>query len=77
VPSAFTFGELFDTRLHEWTPGNPIAAVPTNDGSGASNAIGTTYYDSQQFAYESSFNLLCPEMKAQFFLQNLPVPADS
>jgi len=31
-----------DTTLYEWTPGNPIAAVPTNDGGGA-----TTYYDSQ------------------------------
>ncbi len=77
VPDAFTFGELFPTRLHEWTPGNPIAAVPTNDGSGASNAIGTTYYDSQMFAYERSFNLLCPDMKKQFFLSGLPVPADS
>lgn len=77
VPDAFTFGELFATRLHEWTPGNPIAAVPTNDGSGASNAIGTTFYDSQMFAYERSFNLLCPEMKQQFFLQGLPVPADA
>jgi hypothetical protein len=71
VPSAFTFGELFATRLHEWTPGNPIAAVPVNDGTG------TTYYDSTQFAYETGFNLLCPEMKWQFFLQGLPVPADS
>jgi len=77
VPDAYTFGELFPTRLHEWTPGNPIAAVPTNDGSGASNAIGTTYYDSQMFAYERSFNLLCPEMKQQFFMQGLPTPADA
>jgi hypothetical protein len=77
VSDAFYFGELFPTRLHEWTPGNPIAAVPTNDGSGASNAIGTTYYDSQMFAYERSFNLLCPEMRQQFFLQGLPVPSDS
>jgi hypothetical protein len=77
VPDAFYFGELFPTRLHEWTPGNPIAAVPTNDGSGASNAIGTTYYDSTMFAYERAFNLLCPEMRQQFFFQGLPVPADS
>ena len=71
VPSAFTFGELFPTRLHEWTPGNTIAAVPVNDGGG------NTYYDSQMFAYETAFNLLCPEMKAQFFFQGLPVPADA
>ena len=77
VADAFTFGELFPTRLHEWTPGNPIAAVPTNDGSGAANAIGTTYYDSQMFAYERAFNLLCPDMKKQFFLSGLPVPADA
>ena len=72
VPDAFTFGELFETRLHEWTPGNPIAAVPTNDGTG-----NTTYFDSTMFAYERGFNLLCPEMKQQFFLQGLPIPADS
>jgi hypothetical protein len=71
VASAFTFGELFPTRLHEWTPGNPIAAVPVNDGTGS------TYYDSQMFAYERGFNLLCPEMKQQFFLQGLPIPADA
>ena len=71
VPSAFTFGELFPTRLHEWTPGNTIAAVPVNDGGG------NTYYDSQMFAYETAFNILCPEMKAQFFIQGLPVPADA
>lgn len=72
VPSVFYFGELFPTRLHEWTPGNPIAAVPTNDGSGT-----TTYYDSQMFAYERGFNIICGDMKRQFFLQGLPVPADS
>lgn len=71
VPSAFTFGELYPTRLHEWTPGNTVAAVPVNDGGG------NTYYDSTMFAYETAFNILCPEMKAQFFLQGLPVPADA
>ncbi len=71
VPSAFTFGELYATRLHEWTPGNTVAAVPVNDGGG------NTYYDSTMFAYETAFNLLCPEMKAQFFFQGLPVPADA
>lgn len=71
VPSAFTFGELYPTRLHEWTPGNTVAAVPVNDGGG------NTYYDSTMFAYETAFNILCPEMKAQFFIQNLPVPADA
>ncbi len=69
-PSVWYFGELFPTRLHEWTPGNPIAAVPTNDGGGA-----TTYYDSQMFAYERGFNLICQDPKRQFYLQGLPIPA--
>jgi hypothetical protein len=72
VPTNFHFGELFPTRLHEWTPGNTIAPVPTNDGS-----MNTTYFDSTMFAYERGFNLLCPEMKEQFFLQGLPQVADA
>ena len=71
VPSAFTFGELYPTRLHEWTPGNTVVPVPVNDNSG------NTYYDSQMWAYETAFNLLCPEMKSQFYFQDLPVPADA
>lgn len=72
VPDVWYFGELFPTRLHEWTPGNPIAAVPTNDGTGT-----TTYYDSQMFGYETAFNIICQDPKRQFYLQGLPVPADS
>lgn len=72
VPSTFYFGELFPTRLHEWTPGNPIAAVPTNDGGGL-----TTYFDSTMFAYERAFNLICQDPKRQFYLQGLPTPADA
>lgn len=72
VPSVWYFGELFPTRLHEWTPGNTIAAVPTNDGTG-----NTTYYDSQMFAYERGFNIICQDSKRQFYLQGLPVPADA
>lgn len=72
VPSVWYFGELFATRLHEWTPGNPIAAVPTNDGGGA-----TTYYDSQMFAYERAMNLICQDPKRQFYLQGLPLPSNS
>ena len=71
VPSTFVFGELFPTRLHEWTPGNTLAAPPVNDGSG------NTLYDSIMFAYERGFNLLCPENKANFFLQGLPIPSNS
>lgn len=71
VPDVWYFGELFPTRLHEWTPGNPIAAVPVNDGGG------NTYYDSQMFGYECGFNLICQDPKKQFYLQGLPVPADS
>lgn len=70
-PDSWVFGELFPTRLHEWTPGNPIAAVPVNDGAG------NTYYDSQMFAYETGFNLVCGNNKEQFFFQGLPVPADA
>lgn len=72
VPGVWYFGELFPTRLHEWTPGNPIAAVPTNDGTGS-----TTYYDSQMFAYERGFQIICGDSKRQFSLQNLPVPAEA
>lgn len=72
VPSTFYMGQLFPTRLHEWTPGNPIAAVPTNDGTG-----NTTYFDSQQFAYERGDNWICQNNKKCFSLQGLPVPADA
>ena len=72
VPEQVYFGELFPTRLHEWTPGNPIAAVPTNDGTGL-----TTYLDAQQFAYERGFNIIFQNNKECFSLQGLPVPADA
>lgn len=72
VPEDWYTGELFKTRLHEWTPGNPIAAVPTNDGTGT-----TTYFDSQMFAYERGFQLICANSKRQFSIQGLPVPANS
>jgi hypothetical protein len=72
VPEDWYFGVLFETRLHEWTPGNPIAAVPTNDGTGT-----TTYFDSQMFAYERGFNVVCSNSKRQFSIQGLPVPANS
>jgi hypothetical protein len=72
VAKDFYFGELFPTRLHEWTPGNPIAAVPANTGNSTD-----TYYDSQMFAYERGFNIICANMKRQFFIQGLPVPADA
>ena len=72
VPSVFYMGQLFPTRLHEWTPGNPIAAVPTNDGTG-----NTTYFDSQMFAYERGDNWICQDNKRCFSLQGLPVPANA
>jgi len=68
VPDTWYFGELFPTRLHEWTPGNTIAAVPA---IGA--AAGSTYYDSQMFAYERGFQLVCNDPKQNFYLSNLPV----
>ena len=72
VPSTFYMGQLFATRLHEWTPGNPIAAVPTNDGTGT-----TTYFDAQMFGYERGDNWICQDNKKCFTIQGLPVPADS
>lgn len=72
VPEDWYMGQLFPTRLHEWTPGNPIAAVPTNDGSG-----NTTYFDSQMFAYETGEQWICANSKRQFSIQGLPVPASS
>lgn len=72
VPEDWYMGQLFPTRLHEWTPGNPIAAVPTNDGTGT-----TTYYDSQMFAYETGEQWICSNSKRQFSIQGLSVPASS
>ncbi len=72
VPEDWYMGQLFPTRLHEWTPGNPIAAVPTNDGTGT-----TTYYDSQMFAYECGEQYICANSKRQFSIQGLSVPASS
>ncbi len=72
VPSTFYMGQLFPTRLHEWTPGNPIAPVPTNDGTG-----NTTFFDSQMFAYERGDNWICQNNKKCFTIQGLPVPADA
>src|SRR5215469_16100320 len=72
VPETWWMGQMFATRLHEWTPGNPIAAVPTNDGT--SN---TTYWDSQMFAYERADNWICQDNKRAFTIQGLPVPADA
>ena len=71
VPDSWWFGELFPTRLHEWTPGNTIAAVPA---VGVSQTPAATYYDSIQFGYERGFNLVCNDPKRNFYLSNLPVP---
>lgn len=68
VPDTWYFGEMFPTRLHEWTPGNTIAAVPA---IGA--AAGSTFYDSTMFAYERAFQLVCHDPKRNFYLQNLPL----
>lgn len=67
VPDTWHFGVLFDTRLHEWTPGNTIIAVPNIGGS-----AGTTYLDSTMFAYERAFQLVCNDPKRNFYLQGLP-----
>jgi hypothetical protein len=68
VPNTWYFGELFPTRLHEWTPGNTVAAVPA-----IGQSAGATYFDSQMFAYERGFQLVCNDPKRNFSLLNLPV----
>ena len=70
IPDTWYFGELFSTRLHEWTPGNTIAAVPA---IGVSQTPAATYYDSTMFAYERGFQLVCNDPKRNFYLQGLPV----
>jgi hypothetical protein len=72
VPEDWWKGELFETRLHNWTPGVTVAPVPTNDGTGT-----TTYFDSTQFAYEVGEQWICANSKRQFSIQGLPVPANS
>jgi len=67
VPDTWYFGELFPTRLHEWTPGNTVIAVPNIGG-----AAGTTYLDSTMFAYERGFQLVCNNPKENFYIQGLP-----
>jgi hypothetical protein len=72
VPEDWWKGELFETRLHNWTPGVTVAPVPTNDGTGT-----TTYFDSTMFAYECGEQYICANSKRQFSIQGLPVPANS
>jgi len=67
VPDTWYFGELFPTRLHEWTPGNTVAAVPA-----IGQSAGATYFDSTMFAYERGFQLVCNDPKENFYLENLP-----
>ena len=72
MPEDWWKGELFETRLHNWTPGVTVAPVPTNDGTGT-----TTYFDSTMFAYECGENWICANSKRQFSIQGLPVPSNS
>lgn len=66
-PSDWHVGELFSTRLHEWSPGVTIAPTP-------STTSGYSYYDSITFGYEAGLQLVCADPKAQFYVQNAPVP---
>jgi hypothetical protein len=66
-PSDWYVGELFATRLHEWTPGNTIAATP-------STTSGYSYFDSITFGYECGLQLVCSDPKGQFYIQGAPVP---
>ena len=67
VPDTWYFGELFPTRLHEWTPGNTIAAVPA-----IGQSAGATYFDSTMFAYERGLQIVCNDPKRNFSLLDLP-----
>ena len=66
-PKDWHVGVLFDTRLHEWTPGNTIAPTPAATS-------GYTYYDSITFGYECGLQLVCSDPKDQFYVQGCPVP---
>jgi hypothetical protein len=66
-PKDWHVGVLFDTRLHEWTPGNTIAPPPAATS-------GYTYYDSITFGYECGLQLVCSDPKDQFYVQGCPVP---
>lgn len=66
-PSDWHVGVLFDTRLHEWTPGNTIAPLPAV-------TAGYSYYDAITFGYECGLQLVCADPKGQFYFQGLPVP---
>ena len=67
VPDTWYMGVLFETRLHEWTPGNTVVPVPAIGGS-----ANQTYYDSTMFAYERGFQLVCNNPKENFYMQGLP-----
>ncbi len=66
-PKDWYVGVLFETRLHEWTPGNTIAATPATTS-------GYSYYDSITFGYECGLQLVCSDPKSQFYVQGLSVP---
>lgn len=66
-PSDWHIGVLFETRLHEWTPGNTIAPTPAV-------TTGFTYFDSITFGYECGMQVVCADPKGQFYIQNAPVP---
>ena len=66
-PAEWVVGELMETRLHEWTPGNVIAPVPV------SNVASATYYNSIMFAYETGLQLVNRNPKKAFYAQNCPL----
>lgn len=66
-PKDWHVGVLFETRLHEWTPGNTIAPTPATTS-------GYSYYDSITFGYECGLQLICADPKDQFYVQGCPVP---
>jgi hypothetical protein len=67
-PGDWHIGVLFETRLHEWTPGNTIAPTPAVTS-------GYSYYDSITFGYECGMQVVCADPKGQFYIQGAPVPS--
>ncbi len=63
-------GEMFDTRMHDFAPGQGMTMVPTPAIGAGSNA---TYYNSSMFTYETSFNLMCINPKDEFYATGIPV----
>lgn len=64
-------GELFDTRMHDFMPGTGSTMVPVPAIGQGANA---TYYDSSMWVQETGFNLMCLNVKEEFYVTGAPIP---